>query len=158
MVFETSFLDNVKSPKAELDKCPCRWRNEHHDHVERGDDWNEEVETIEHASDRVAGKKCEERLRKRCRNAQQMSKFEATARMHAPTITSFQLNMSCDTRTIVENHWGARKEKLQERTDCSEGATGGKQDEQCVYLRFIHVWLKIVSPVGERRFVFFKTN
>ena len=80
MVFETSFFrDNVKSPKPELDKCPCRWRNEHRDHVERGDDWNEEVETIEHASDRVAGKKCEERLRKRCRNAQQMSKLEASS-------------------------------------------------------------------------------
>ena len=83
MVFETSFFrDNVKSPKPELDKCPCRWRDEHCDHVERGDDWNEAVETIEHASDSVAGKKCEERLWKRCRNAQQMSKIEAS-RTHA---------------------------------------------------------------------------
>ena len=76
---EFVFRDNFKSPKPEIDKCPCRWRNEHRDHVECGEDWDEEVETIEHVSGRVAGKKCEERLCKRCRNGQQMSKIEASS-------------------------------------------------------------------------------
>ena len=115
MVFETSFFrDYVNSPKPELDKCPCRWRNEHRDHVERGDDWNEEVETIEHASDRVAGKSVKNDCGKDAATLNRCQKSRQAVRMHAPTIT-------CDTRTIVESHWGARKEKLQERTDLLGG-------------------------------------
>ena len=69
--------------------------------MERGDDWND------------CGK--DAATLNRCRKSRQ------AVRMHAPTVTTFQLNMSCDTRTIVESHWGARKEKLQERTDLLGG-------------------------------------